>query len=196
MMTLSICLIFFLKTNSLYLTYSQNVYNIGLLLRFIIHTGISYLFSPFLDMSFQCLGSWPGENHGETYMSLLDTKLPQLGEEARPRYRCAVSPPNFTFPFFSKPACSAELNEHLVCCFQKRQSNGVAKRILANQLTKRVPFTPALKARLLRLKIKNFAALFASHLLSEINYLSQRTIKKFLRILIFLWAKSWGCPKS
>ena len=44
----------------------------------------------FLDMSFQCLGSWPGEN-GETYMSLLDTKLPQLGEEPRPRYRCAVS---------------------------------------------------------------------------------------------------------
>lgn len=24
-------------------------------------------------------------------MSLLDTKLPQLGEEPRPRYRCAVS---------------------------------------------------------------------------------------------------------
>ena len=40
-------------------------------------------------MSFQCLAHWPGEN-GETYMSLLDTKLPQLGEEARPRYRCAV----------------------------------------------------------------------------------------------------------
>ena len=94
------------------------------------HNSYRYIisFSPFLDMSFQCLGSWPGENHGETYMSLLDTKLPQLGEEARPRYRCAVSPPNFTFPFFSKPACSAELNEHLVCCFQKRQSNGVAKK--------------------------------------------------------------------
>ncbi len=41
------------------------------------------------DMSFQCLGSWPGED-GQTYMSLLDTKLPQLGEEPRPRYRCAV----------------------------------------------------------------------------------------------------------
>lgn len=41
-------------------------------------------------MSFQCLASWPGQN-GETYMSLLDTKLPQLGEKARPRYRCAVS---------------------------------------------------------------------------------------------------------
>ena len=50
------------------------------------------LWNPFsiADMSFQCLGSWPGEN-GETYMSLLDTKLPQLGEEPRPRYRCAVS---------------------------------------------------------------------------------------------------------
>ena len=46
------------------------------------------LFIP--DMSFQCLGSWPGED-GQTYMSLLDTKLPQLGEEPRPRYRCAVS---------------------------------------------------------------------------------------------------------
>ena len=41
-------------------------------------------------MSFQCLGSWAGDN-GETYMSLLDTKLPQLGEDPRPRYRCAVS---------------------------------------------------------------------------------------------------------
>lgn len=44
---------------------------------------------PDFDMSFQCLASWPGEN-GETYLSLLDTKLPQLGEEARPRYRCAL----------------------------------------------------------------------------------------------------------
>ena len=42
-------------------------------------------------MSFQCLASWQSETQGETYMSLLDTKLPQLGEEARPRYRCAVS---------------------------------------------------------------------------------------------------------
>ena len=103
-------------------------------------------------MSFQCLGSWPGENHGETYMSLLDTKLPQLGEEARPRYRCAVSPPNFTFPFFSKPACSAELNEHLVCCFQKRQSNGVAKKDFGKSADSKSAFTPALKARLPRLK--------------------------------------------
>jgi len=45
-------------------------------------------------MSFQCLASWAGDN-GETYMSLLDTKLPQLGEEARPRYRCAVSTLSF-----------------------------------------------------------------------------------------------------
>ena len=46
-----------------------------------------------LDMSFQCLGSWAGDN-GETYMSLLDTQLPQLDEDPRPRYRCAVSYPN------------------------------------------------------------------------------------------------------
>ena len=52
----------------------------------------------FADMSFQCLGSWAGEN-GETYMSLLDTKLPQLGEEPRPRYRCAVSI-ILRFPFY------------------------------------------------------------------------------------------------
>ena len=44
----------------------------------------------FSDMSFQCLGSWAGDN-GETYMSLLDTQLPQLDEDPRPRYRCAVS---------------------------------------------------------------------------------------------------------
>ena len=48
-------------------------------------------FCPFAEMSFQCLASWQSETQGETYMSLLDTKLPQLGEEARPRYRCAVS---------------------------------------------------------------------------------------------------------
>ena len=45
-------------------------------------------------MSFQCLGTWPGER-GETYLSLLDTKLPQIGEEARPRYRCAVRTNDF-----------------------------------------------------------------------------------------------------
>ena len=55
----------------------------------------TFFVSFFIDMSFQCLGSWPGEN-GETYMSLLDTKLPQLGEEPRPRYRCAVSFFSFT----------------------------------------------------------------------------------------------------
>jgi len=44
---------------------------------------------PDLDMSFQCLGHWRGED-GQNYLSLLDTKLPQLGEEARPRYRCAM----------------------------------------------------------------------------------------------------------
>ena len=44
---------------------------------------------PDFDMSFQCLGNWVGED-GLQYLSLLDTKLPQLGEEPRPRYRCAV----------------------------------------------------------------------------------------------------------
>ena len=44
---------------------------------------------PDLDMSFQCLGHWAGED-GQNYLSLLDTKLPQLGEEPRPRYRCAI----------------------------------------------------------------------------------------------------------
>ena len=51
---------------------------------------IIYSSTLFLDMSFQCLGSWAGDN-GETYMSLLDTQLPQLDEDPRPRYRCAVS---------------------------------------------------------------------------------------------------------
>jgi len=44
---------------------------------------------PDFDMRFQCLGHWSGED-GRNYLSLLDTKLPQLGEEPRPRYRCAV----------------------------------------------------------------------------------------------------------
>ena len=51
---------------------------------------LHHLAFSFLDMSFQCLGSWAGDN-GETYMSLLDTQLPQLDEDPRPRYRCAVS---------------------------------------------------------------------------------------------------------
>ena len=66
----------------------------------------------FAEMSFQCLASWQSDTQGETYMSLLDTKLPQLGEEARPRYRCAVSEkfpqyPGFSFCFsdFQKKLC-------------------------------------------------------------------------------------------
>ena len=57
-------------------------------------------------MSFQCLASWSSDTQGETYMSLLDTKLPQLGEEARPRYRCAVSYQSriLTSRFFSRPS--------------------------------------------------------------------------------------------
>ena len=59
-------------------------------------------------MSFQCLASWQSDTQGETYMSLLDTKLPQLGEEARPRYRCAVSEKSRIFILllgFSKKLC-------------------------------------------------------------------------------------------
>ena len=29
---------------------------------------------------------------GQNYVALMDTELPQLGEEIRPRYRCGVSP--------------------------------------------------------------------------------------------------------
>ena len=37
---------------------------------------------------YQCIGHWEG--YGDVkYLSLLDTKLPQLGEKPRPRYRCA-----------------------------------------------------------------------------------------------------------
>ena len=42
-----------------------------------------------MDMRFQCLGHWKGED-GHNYLSLLDTELPQLGERAVPRYRCAM----------------------------------------------------------------------------------------------------------
>ena len=45
---------------------------------------------PDKEMSFKCLGSWRGGD-GQKYAALMDTKLPQLGEQARPRYRCAVS---------------------------------------------------------------------------------------------------------
>ena len=37
----------------------------------------------------KCMGSWKGED-GHKYAALINTKLPQLGEEARARYRCAV----------------------------------------------------------------------------------------------------------
>jgi len=40
-------------------------------------------------MELQCLGHWRGED-GQQYLALLDTELPQLGEEPRPRYRCAI----------------------------------------------------------------------------------------------------------
>ena len=69
------------------------IVNSILLLNYFISNSSIYFYNlafSFLDMSFQCLGSWAGDN-GETYMSLLDTQLPQLDEDPRPRYRCAVS---------------------------------------------------------------------------------------------------------
>ena len=41
------------------------------------------------EQSYQCLGSWQGED-GRSYLSLLDRVLPQVGEAARPRWRCAT----------------------------------------------------------------------------------------------------------
>ena len=41
------------------------------------------------EQSYQCLGDWVGED-GRRYLSLLDRVLPQVGEAARPRWRCAT----------------------------------------------------------------------------------------------------------
>ena len=41
------------------------------------------------EQSYQCLGAWRGED-GRQYLSLLDRVLPQVGEAARPRWRCAT----------------------------------------------------------------------------------------------------------
>ena len=41
------------------------------------------------EQSYQCLGDWEGED-GRRYLSLLDRVLPQVGEAARPRWRCAT----------------------------------------------------------------------------------------------------------
>ena len=40
------------------------------------------------ELSFTCLGHWSNAD-GDQYLSLLDRVLPQIGEEARPRWRCA-----------------------------------------------------------------------------------------------------------
>ena len=40
-------------------------------------------------LELQCLGHWRGED-GHHYLALLDMQLPQLGEEPRARYRCAI----------------------------------------------------------------------------------------------------------
>jgi len=44
---------------------------------------------PNKDMHFKCIGNWQGDD-GQQYLALLDTKLPQLGEELKPRYRCGI----------------------------------------------------------------------------------------------------------
>jgi len=44
---------------------------------------------PDKEMHFKCMGSWRGED-GQKYAALMDTKLPQLGEVARARYRCVI----------------------------------------------------------------------------------------------------------
>ena len=45
---------------------------------------------PSREMHYKCLGSWKAAD-GQNYLALMDTELPQLGEEIRPRYRCGVS---------------------------------------------------------------------------------------------------------
>ena len=44
---------------------------------------------PSREMHYKCLGSWKAAD-GQNYLALMDTELPQLGEEIRPRYRCGV----------------------------------------------------------------------------------------------------------
>ena len=44
---------------------------------------------PSQALEWKCLGGWEGED-GQQYISLLDTKLVQMDEAARPRYRCGV----------------------------------------------------------------------------------------------------------
>ena len=44
---------------------------------------------PDVVRSYKCLGGWVGED-GQQYISLLDTKLVQMDEAPRPRYRCGV----------------------------------------------------------------------------------------------------------
>ncbi|XP_015121928.1 uncharacterized protein LOC107044529 isoform X2 [Diachasma alloeum] len=40
-----------------------------------------------LNITFTCLGSWPGGPHGSRYIALLDTRV---GGERRPQYRCGL----------------------------------------------------------------------------------------------------------
>ena len=52
---------------------------------------------PSREMHYKCLGSWKAAD-GQNYLALMDTELPQLGEEIRPRYRCGVSPCLSSYP--------------------------------------------------------------------------------------------------
>ena len=44
---------------------------------------------PDQSVQWKCLGGWVGED-GQQYVSLLDTKLVQIDERPRPRYRCGI----------------------------------------------------------------------------------------------------------
>ena len=64
---------------------------------------------PSREMHYKCLGSWKAAD-GQNYLALMDTELPQLGEEIRPRYRCGVS------PFSSSPPSSESISWfHSIC---------------------------------------------------------------------------------
>ena len=59
---------------------------------------------PSREMHYKCLGSWKASD-GQNYLALMDTELPQLGEEIRPRYRCGVSPLSSSYSITSSVFC-------------------------------------------------------------------------------------------
>jgi len=71
---------------------------------------------PSREMHYKCLGSWKAAD-GQNYLALMDTELPQLGEEIRPRYRCGIwrSDPSrgYTWLALSNDStCSHQLDTH------------------------------------------------------------------------------------